>query len=146
MSLNAPPSDLTAQIQWLVDRASISDLLVEFARTLDEQEWDANTALYVPEGVFMVGDVFRLVGHEQLALTGSPRGLAQYRGTWHLSANHAIEMSGDTANSARELVDEVYRGESRRVLATLIRLLGGEPADVRLEVLAALGDDLRRGL
>jgi hypothetical protein len=33
----------------LVDRAEIGDLLVEFARTLDEQEWDANTALYVRE-------------------------------------------------------------------------------------------------
>ncbi|MGH8583255.1 MAG: RNA polymerase sigma factor [Gammaproteobacteria bacterium] len=33
-------------------------------------------------------------------------------------------MSADTAERARELVDAVYRAESRRVLATLIRLLG----------------------
>ncbi len=33
-------------------------------------------------------------------------------------------MSGDTAEPARQAVDEVYRADSRRVLATLIRLLG----------------------
>ena len=33
-------------------------------------------------------------------------------------------MTGDAADPAREAVDEVYRTESRRVLATLIRLLG----------------------
>ena len=34
-------------------------------------------------------------------------------------------MSADSAERVRELVDAVYRAESRRVLATLIRLLGG---------------------
>jgi RNA polymerase sigma-70 factor (ECF subfamily) len=34
-------------------------------------------------------------------------------------------MSDPTTNRAREAVDAVYRAESRRVLATLIRLLGG---------------------
>src|SRR5687768_18268241 len=33
-------------------------------------------------------------------------------------------MSGDATQSIRELVDDVYRSESRQVLATLIRLLG----------------------
>jgi len=33
-------------------------------------------------------------------------------------------MTGDAARSARETVDAVYRSDSRRVLATLIRLLG----------------------
>jgi RNA polymerase sigma-70 factor, ECF subfamily len=33
-------------------------------------------------------------------------------------------VSDDTADSVRELVAEVYRAESRRILATLIRLLG----------------------
>jgi RNA polymerase sigma-70 factor (ECF subfamily) len=33
-------------------------------------------------------------------------------------------MSDDTAQQARDKVDEIYRAESRQVLATLIRLLG----------------------
>src|SRR6266403_637462 len=34
-------------------------------------------------------------------------------------------MNEPTADHAREAVDAIYRSESRRVLATLIRLLGG---------------------
>lgn len=99
----APPDDPAAQLRWLVDRAHISDLLVEFARSLDEQDWDANTALYVPDGVFTAGPL-RLTGHAELARTGSPRGLGQYRGTWHLSANHAITIDGDTARTRSYLL------------------------------------------
>lgn len=33
-------------------------------------------------------------------------------------------VSQDSAEAVREMVDTVYRSESRRVLATLIRLLG----------------------
>jgi RNA polymerase sigma-70 factor (ECF subfamily) len=33
-------------------------------------------------------------------------------------------MSDDTTKQVHELVDAVYRSESRQVLATLIRLLG----------------------
>ncbi|MET0514743.1 MAG: RNA polymerase subunit sigma-24, partial [Nitrospiraceae bacterium] len=33
-------------------------------------------------------------------------------------------MSEDATTQVRELVDNVYRSESRQVLATLIRLLG----------------------
>jgi hypothetical protein len=102
---SGPPSDPAAQLQWLVDRAAIGDLLVEFARTLDDKDFDANTALYLPEGTFTVeGTPFRLVGHEQLATTGTPRGLARYSATWHLSANHAISTDGDTATTRSYLL------------------------------------------
>jgi ketosteroid isomerase-like protein len=95
---NGPaPSGLAEQVQWLVDRAAISDLLVEFARSLDEKDWAAHVELYLPDGVFMAGDVFRLEGHEELIGTASPQALGQYAATWHLSANHAIHLDGDTA-------------------------------------------------
>ena len=97
------PTDSVAQLQWLVDRAQISDLLIEFARSLDEQDWEANTQLYVPDGTFSAGPL-RLEGHDQLRMTGSPRGLAQYRGTWHLSSNHAITLDGDTATTRSYLL------------------------------------------
>lgn len=98
------PTDTASQLQWLVDRASISDLLVEFARTLDDRDWAANTALYVPDGVFSVGQVFALSGHDELMRTGTEQGLGQYHGTWHLSSNHAIEIDGDTARTRSYLL------------------------------------------
>lgn len=98
------PETAPAQLRWLVDRALISDLLVEFARSLDERDWDANSALYVADGVFSAGDLFTLRGHEQLRLTGTDAGLGRYTGTWHLSANHAIEISGDNARTRSYLL------------------------------------------
>ncbi len=103
--------DLATQVQWLVDRATISDLLVEFARSLDEKDWDTHVALYVPDGVFMAGDVFRLEGHEELMRTASPRALGQYAGTWHLSSNHAITIDGDTARVRSYLIGVHVLGE-----------------------------------
>ncbi len=50
-----------------------------------------------------------------------------------------VDVSEDTAKQVRELVDDVYRSESRQVLATLIRLLGdfdaaeGPPTTARQE-------------
>jgi ketosteroid isomerase-like protein len=104
---------LEQQVQLLVDRAAISDLLVEFARTLDERDFEANTALYVADGVFEVVGGFRLEGHAQLARTGSPQALGQYAGTWHLSANHAIRVDGDVASTRSYLLG--------------VHLLGGDP-------------------
>ena len=96
--------DITAQVRWLVDRAAISDLLVEFARSLDDQDWETHVALYLPEGSFRAGDVLHLQGHDELWRTASPQGLGRYAGTWHLSANHAITIDGDHARSRSYLI------------------------------------------
>lgn len=108
------PVDLAARVAWLVDRAEISDLLVEFARTLDQREWQEHVALYTADGVFEAGDAFRLVGHAELIRTGSPQALGQYAGTWHLSSNHAIRVEGDTATARSYLLG--------------VHLLGPDPA------------------
>src|SRR5258706_15596533 len=55
-------------------------------------------------------------------------------------------MSEPTVDRAREAVDAVYRSDSRRVLATLIRLLGGfDLAEEALpEAFAAAGEQWPR--
>ncbi len=97
-------TDLETQVQWLVDRAAISDQLIEFARTLDEKEWDAHVSLYLPDGVFAAGEALRLQGHDELRRTASVHALGQYARTWHLSANHAITIDGDTARARSYLI------------------------------------------
>jgi ketosteroid isomerase-like protein len=88
------------QVQWLVDRAHISDLLVEFARALDERDWDAYAALYIADGVLEIGDAVRFAGRDLIrAATASDRGLGGYAGTWHGSSNHAITIDGDHATT-----------------------------------------------
>lgn len=88
------------QLAWLVDRAHISDLLVEFARALDERDWDAYAATYVEDAEFRIGEALTLRGRDAIrGVTAGERGLAQYAGTWHGSSNHAIRISGDTATT-----------------------------------------------
>lgn len=99
------PKDPARQLQWLVDRAEISDLLVEFARALDERDWEAYGQTYTEDGVFAIGDLIELRGrHAVQEATSSERGLGGYAGTWHLSANHAITIDGDTARTRSYLI------------------------------------------
>lgn len=94
--MSTAPTDPTRRLQWLVDRACISDLLVEFARALDVRHWDAYAATYTEDGVLEIGDAVRLEGRQAIrAATASARGLGGYAGTWHGSSNHAIAITGD---------------------------------------------------
>lgn len=101
---DAGASELAAAVQWLVDRAAIGDVVIEFARTLDAKEWDAHVALYLPDGTFSAGEHLSLRGHDELRRTSSARALGQYAGTWHLSSNHAIHIDGDRARVRSYLI------------------------------------------
>lgn len=93
-------SDIEVQVAWLVDRAHISDLLVEFARALDERDWDAYAATYTDDGELCIGEMVTLRGRDVIrAATASDRGIGGYAGTWHGSSNHAITISGDEATT-----------------------------------------------
>lgn len=84
------------QLQWLVDRARISDLLHEFARALDTKDWDAYAATYAEDGVLELP--WATLRKPELAEFVS-RDLGRFHATHHLSANHAIEIEGDAARS-----------------------------------------------
>jgi ketosteroid isomerase-like protein len=103
MPPTAPPTDPTEQLQWLVDRAAISDLLVDFARALDDQDWHGYAANYAADGVLGISPTISHNGREGLAefLAAGP---GRYAGTHHLSANHAISIDGDTATTRSYLL------------------------------------------
>lgn len=94
-----PPSDAAGRLQWLVDRAEIGDLIVEFARALDERDWDGYAATYAADGVLDIAPTVQHAGTEGLAefVAGSLSGYPG--GTHHLNANHAISVDGDTATA-----------------------------------------------
>jgi len=98
-----PPTDPTAQLQWLVDRAAISDLLIDFARALDDQDWEGYAANYTDDGVLAISPTIAHTGRDGMAQFVAA-GLGQYAGTHHLSANHAIAVDGDTAVTRSYLI------------------------------------------
>jgi hypothetical protein len=85
-----------AQLQWLVDRAQINDLLIEYARSVDAADFDALTALFVEGGALVLP--FARLAREEIE-PGSVVALGPYWKTHHMGSNYAIEVDGDRATS-----------------------------------------------
>jgi SnoaL-like domain len=87
------------RIDWLVDRAQISDLLVSFAWALDSRNWEAYAVNYADGGYVELPDPLRpgewIVLHKADMVDHVPKTLGRYSGTHHLSTNHAITVDGD---------------------------------------------------
>jgi len=103
-------------VQWLLDRAEISDLLYRFASCLDAKDYQGYAENFVeggyvelPEPTSKVGGTFKMYKEKMPELM--PRGLAKYTGTHHLSTNHQITIEGDAATS-RSYLQAVHVGET----------------------------------
>jgi len=103
MPVSAPPSNPVDQLQWLVDRAAIGDLLIDFARALDDRDWASYAENYAPEGTLSFNGHLAHEGQKGLAAFVEA-GLGQYAGTHHVSANHAISVDGDVAATRSYLI------------------------------------------
>lgn len=89
-------------LQELVDRAAISDLLIDFARCLDVRDWDGYLANFADDGVLEL-PFGTFTGRAEIAATAT-RGLDAFDATHHVSTNHAIKVDGDTARSRSYLL------------------------------------------
>src|SRR5258707_15190415 len=94
--MQTPPNEPQAQLRWLVDRAQIGDVLVEYARCADAADWSGMGELFTEDGqaVFAAGS---FPGRNFGDAAGAV--MAAFFGTHHLSTNHAIEVDGDRANT-----------------------------------------------
>lgn len=90
------------QLARLLDRAAISDLLLEFARRLDAGEWERYAATFAPDGVFELPWSLRQ-GRTEIA-TAAEADLAGFAAVMHYSTNQVIEIDGDTASSRSYLI------------------------------------------
>lgn len=82
--------DLLTRLEGLLDREAIRDLLIAFARALDEKDWDAYAALFTPSGTLHTPRD-RHEGREGLAAFVE-RDLGGYRATHHVAASHSIDL------------------------------------------------------
>lgn len=107
--LSTPPTTDAERLQWLVDRAEIHDLLVEYARTVDDRDFQGWQDLYASDGRFILP--FGAVSKERLAEYAAAV-LRPYPHTHHLQGNRAINIDGDRANVRCYLVSRhVVEGE-----------------------------------
>jgi hypothetical protein len=100
-------------LQWLVDRAQISDLLYSFAAALDNKDWRAYVDNYADGGYIELPDPQlpggRFVLHKNKMLELVPKSLGRYSATHHISTNHQITIEGEKARS-RSYLQAVHVG------------------------------------
>ncbi|UOZ06033.1 nuclear transport factor 2 family protein [Amycolatopsis sp. WQ 127309] len=89
--------DTTGKLEWLYDRTLISDVLHRFAQNLDTKHWQDWLDLFTEDGVL------ELPGNHKnktvLQADGGPKGLMAIHGTHHMSSNHRIDITGDSART-----------------------------------------------
>jgi 3-phenylpropionate/cinnamic acid dioxygenase small subunit len=109
-------TSLEDKVNWLYDRAQVSELLFRFARALDTRDFEAYAALYAPGGTLELPDprtgTHFVLRAEELA-KAVPASLAAYGATHHISANHQIEVRGDVASSRSYLQAVHVRDDPR---------------------------------
>src|SRR5581483_1760966 len=84
-------------LQRLLDESEIRNLMLAFARGLDERDWDAYSHTFTEDGVFEIADQ-RRVGREEIA-AGPARDLPKYERTQHFSTNQEVHVDGDRATA-----------------------------------------------
>ncbi|NPC55927.1 nuclear transport factor 2 family protein [Caenimonas soli] len=86
------------KLQYLFDRAAITDLMVRFAVSIDTRDWARFRSCFADRVEF---DYPATIGAVTLAadslLEISPQFFGQLDATQHLSANHLMEIDGDRA-------------------------------------------------
>ena len=90
-----PPDDTEGQVRWLVDRARISDLLIDFARRVDEKDQVGYAANFAVDGVLVL-PFGEFKGRDRISEMPGPQLPTM---THHISSNHMIEIDGDVARS-----------------------------------------------
>jgi hypothetical protein len=108
---------MTETIQWLVDRAQISELLYSFARALDTKDaasyvdnYAQGGILELPDPASTTGEVVTISRDDMIEFV--QKGLMEaYSGTHHMSTNHQITVTGDAAAS-RSYLQSVHVRES----------------------------------
>lgn len=81
----------------LETRQAIVDVLFDYARALDEKNWEAFADLYAADGVLVLpwGDEVP----QSLIASDTESKLGRFKATQHVSANQQVTVDGDRASS-----------------------------------------------
>lgn len=89
------------QVQILLDRIELRELVEEYARCADRIDNEGLAALFTPEGVLRIFErgtpepVRQRIGRSEIS--EAIKGLSRYEVTMHSIANHYVELDGDSA-------------------------------------------------
>jgi hypothetical protein len=103
---------LEDKVNWLVDRALISDLMFSLAAAVDTKDYASYADCYSDDGYIEFNGSSSPTGatviiHKKDMVATLPYALDPYPKTHHMSANHVITIDGSTATS-RSYVQAVH--------------------------------------
>ena len=85
------------EIQILIARIAIQDLLATYYRSIDRREWKALENVYSTDAHFKSPPRVEQQGREAIIASTSRVGI--YKRTYHFMGNHIATVNGATANS-----------------------------------------------
>ena len=95
-AMQQPPTGLEAQVQWLVDRAAIEELLLEYGRCIDSKDFQGQADLFTEDG--RVELPFAVFTRDEIPETSASH-LQHYSALHHQYSNLSITVDGDSATS-----------------------------------------------
>lgn len=97
-SVRTAPTDAFSQLQWLVDRASISEVISAFARSMDEKDWEAYGRLMDEGATFSINGRTLAEGRDA-SVAAASGAMGRFFATWHHLGSPAIEVNKHTAKA-----------------------------------------------
>ena len=107
------------QVQTLIDKQAISEVLYRYAAGCDRRDWDLFRACFCDEVEI---DLSSWNGNPPAVLpletwvAGVRAGLSGFDATQHLSGNHLVEVDGDRAHATSNVQASHRLGDERVVL------------------------------
>lgn len=105
VTVTSPSADTATAVQWLVDRAQISDLVNRYASCVDRKDWDGWSALLTDDAEIVLAGGLGAGPRGRAAVTEwASHNLADVDGTQHIITSHEIDLRGDEADVHTRLV------------------------------------------
>ena len=84
-------------LQTLIDRAEITDLLTRYARAVDRQDWDLFRTVFTPDAHIDYTQVGGIAGDLDTVVGFLAEVMAMFEAMQHLVSNIDIDIDGDEA-------------------------------------------------
>lgn len=84
-------------LQYLIDRQEISDLLTRYAAAVDQKDWDAYRAIFTPDATIDYSAVGGASGSLDEVVTFLAESMVLFSASQHLIANEEVSIDGDSA-------------------------------------------------
>ena len=98
----------TDDVQYLLDRLAIRDVMCTYYHAVDRRDWDALATVYAAD-VHFNSPVME--HHSRDAIVSSTSGVGRYKRTMHFMGNHLATIDGATADAETYAIAHHYYDE-----------------------------------